>query len=288
MLEDLMRAIPTDQLAQRVGAGEDETRQAVRTALPALLAGLGANAQQPQGAASLLDALGQHQDDLADNPRVDAVDEQDGEKIVNHVFGGQTDDVAQQLGGLGGAQTSSLVRKLLPILAPIVLSWLAKQVTGRAGGGVGDAGGRTTDMGGAGRADTRSGGTADGPFGRMDGDRDGPGRRRRAPRGADRRRTGAGRPGRRPDLGAAGRARRRAGRGDRPRPAAVLRRRLHPRRRARGHPRSALTPPPRGVPPGGVRVGMLCPPAPRPSRPPAAGSCVGAHRERDRPRRRCP
>lgn len=169
-----MRAIPTDQLAQRVGAGEDETRQAVRTALPALLAGLGANAQQPQGAASLLDALGQHQDDLADNPRVDAVDEQDGEKIVNHVFGGQTDDVAQQLGGLGGAQTSSLVRKLLPILAPIVLSWLAKQVTGRAGGGVGDAGGRTTDMGGAGRADTRSGGTADGPFGRMDGDRDAP------------------------------------------------------------------------------------------------------------------
>ncbi|MFC5041283.1 hypothetical protein [Ornithinimicrobium kibberense] len=45
---------------------------------------------------------------------------------------------------------------------------------------------------------------------------------------------------------------------------------------------------PRGVPPGGVRVGMLCPPAPRPSRPPAAGSCVGAHRERYRPRRRCP
>ena len=43
-----MRAIPTDQLAQRVGASEDETRQAVRTALPALLAGLGANAQQPQ------------------------------------------------------------------------------------------------------------------------------------------------------------------------------------------------------------------------------------------------
>ncbi|MFC5041284.1 hypothetical protein [Ornithinimicrobium kibberense] len=29
-------------------------------------------------------------------------------------------------------------------------------------------------MGGAGRADTRSGGTADGPFGRMDGDRDAP------------------------------------------------------------------------------------------------------------------
>ncbi|WP_431473688.1 DUF937 domain-containing protein [Ornithinimicrobium sp. W1665] len=155
MLEDLMRAIPTDQLAQRVGASEDETREAVRTALPALVAGLGANAQQPQGAASLLDALGQHQDDLADDPRVDAVDEQDGEKIVSHVFGGRTDDVAQQLGGLGGPQTSALVRRLLPILAPIVLSWLAKQVSGRAGGGLGDGGGgRTTDMGGGRSRDT--------------------------------------------------------------------------------------------------------------------------------------
>ncbi|WP_426948660.1 DUF937 domain-containing protein [Ornithinimicrobium sp. W1679] len=177
MLEDLMRAIPTDQLAQRVGASEDETREAVRTALPALVAGLGANAQQPQGAASLLDALGQHQDDLADDPRVDAVDEQDGEKIVSHVFGGRTDDVAQQLGGLGGPQTSALVRRLLPILAPIVLSWLAKQVSGRAGGGLGDGGGgRTTDMGGGRSGGSVGGGagTTDGPFGRMDGERDAP------------------------------------------------------------------------------------------------------------------
>ena len=179
-----MRAIPTDQLAQEVGATEDETRQAVRTALPALVAGLGANAQQPQGASSLLEALGQHQDDLADNPRLEAVDRQDGEKIVNHVFGGRTDEVASQLGGLGGPQTSALVRRLLPILAPIVLSWLAKQVTGAAGGGGtggrtgggGTGAGRTSDMGGAGGADRSGGAAGDGEFGRMDGadDRDAP------------------------------------------------------------------------------------------------------------------
>ena len=137
MIDQLMNAIPTRQLAEAVGEDEATTRQAVQAALPALLGGLSANAQDTQGARSLLDALGQHQDGLADDVRLDAVDTRDGEKIVGHVFGGNTDAVVNQLGGLGGAQTSGLVRKLLPILAPIVLSWLAKQVGGATGGQVG-------------------------------------------------------------------------------------------------------------------------------------------------------
>ncbi|MEZ5096935.1 MAG: hypothetical protein R2731_12995 [Nocardioides sp.] len=39
-----------------------------------------------------------------------------------------------QLGGVGGG--SGLVAKLLPILAPIVLSYLAKQVSPAGGGGI--------------------------------------------------------------------------------------------------------------------------------------------------------
>lgn len=135
MIDQLMSAIPTKQLADAVGEDEATTRQAVQAALPALLGGLSVNAQQTEGARSLLDALGQHQDGLADDPRLDAIDTQDGEKIVGHVFGGNTDAVVNQLGGLGGGQSSALVRKLLPILAPIVLSWLAKQVGGAVGGG---------------------------------------------------------------------------------------------------------------------------------------------------------
>lgn len=137
MIDQLMNAIPTRQLAEAVGEDEATTRQAVQAALPALLGGLSANAQQTDGARSLLDALGQHQDGLADDVRLDAIDTRDGEKIVGHVFGGSTDAVVNQLGGLGGAQTSGLVRKLLPILAPIVLSWLAKQVGGAPGGQAG-------------------------------------------------------------------------------------------------------------------------------------------------------
>ncbi|PZU40060.1 MAG: DUF937 domain-containing protein [Arsenicicoccus sp.] len=135
MLDQLMRAIPTDQIAETIQEDPQATRQAVKASLPALLGGLSANAERPEGAQSLLSALGQHQDGLADGASVDQIDVQDGEKILGHVFGGNTDGVVNQLGGMSGPQTSSIVRKLLPILAPIVLSWLAKQVGGAAGGG---------------------------------------------------------------------------------------------------------------------------------------------------------
>lgn len=156
MIDQLMRDIPTGQLAQALGTDEATTRQAVQAALPALLGGLAANTQNQAGAQSLLQALGQHQDGLADDIALDRVDTADGEKILGHVFGGNTDGVVNQLGGLGGAQTSSLVRKLLPILAPIVLSWLAKQVTGAGAG----AGGRASFPQGDGAGDVNQPGGA--------------------------------------------------------------------------------------------------------------------------------
>ncbi|MFK5633850.1 MULTISPECIES: DUF937 domain-containing protein [unclassified Ornithinimicrobium] len=158
MYDQLMKAIPTDQLAKAVGEDEATTRQAVETALPALLAGLTANAQTPEGTSSLLGALSKHDDGLADDVSLDRVDTTDGEKIVGHVFGGNTDAVVNQLGGLSGAQTSSLVRKLLPILAPIVMSYLAKQMggAGRSDAGTGAGG---TGAGGTGAGGTGAGGT---------------------------------------------------------------------------------------------------------------------------------
>ncbi len=65
------------------------------------------------------------------------MDTADGEKIVSHVFGGQQDQVASQLAGtanLGGAG-GDLVRRLLPILAPIIMSYLAKKILGGQQGG---------------------------------------------------------------------------------------------------------------------------------------------------------
>jgi hypothetical protein len=134
-VEEIMAAIPVDRLAQRVGADPDEVERAARTALPALLGGLQANAADPAGAASLTEALGQHDATLVEGGvDVDQVDEADGQKITHHIFGDNEEQVVGRIGGVG-AVSSELVAKLLPLLAPIVLSWLTKQVLGGGGGG---------------------------------------------------------------------------------------------------------------------------------------------------------
>lgn len=131
-IDDILANLPVDQLAQRLGADPDEVAQAARTALPALLGGMRANVEDPGGEASLASALGQHENDLADGPvDLDRIDVADGEVITRHVFGDNTDQVVQRLGGPAGS--GGLVAKLLPILAPIVLSYLAKQVGGKSG-----------------------------------------------------------------------------------------------------------------------------------------------------------
>ena len=107
-IDELMSQIPMDQMAEiRLGVDRAEAERAVRQALPALVAGMQANAQDPSGAASLGEALGQHRDRLPGGVDVDAVDTDDGEKIVGHVFGQQRDQVVQRLGGGSGQGTGS-------------------------------------------------------------------------------------------------------------------------------------------------------------------------------------
>ena len=130
-VDEILASVNLDQLAQQVGADPTEVEQAARTTLPALLGGLQANAADPSGAQSLTEALGQHDGSLIDGG-VDLaqVDPDDGQRITQHIFGDQHDQVVNQLGGVGGGATKGIVAKLLPILAPIVLSWLAKKVLG--------------------------------------------------------------------------------------------------------------------------------------------------------------
>lgn len=132
-IHEILGKIPVDQIAGLLGTDAASARSAVEAAVPTLLAGMQNNAQKPEGAASLESALSQHQSDLLDGG-VDAaqVDTEDGEKIVGHVFGGQQDQVASQLAGVAnlGGVGGSLVRKALPILAPIVMAFLAKKLFG--------------------------------------------------------------------------------------------------------------------------------------------------------------
>ncbi|NLJ53349.1 MAG: DUF937 domain-containing protein [Intrasporangiaceae bacterium] len=145
-LDDLLRSLPMDQLARQLGVDEATASQAASAALPALLGGLQANAHDERGASSILEALQQHRGSIFDEG-IDfgKVDTADGEKISSHIFGSNQDQVVHALGGAGGGASGQLIRKLLPLLAPIVLSYLARQMQGRGqtSGGGGGAGSPT-------------------------------------------------------------------------------------------------------------------------------------------------
>lgn len=176
-VDEIMSQIPMQQLAGQLGVDVATASQAARTALPALLGGIQANTADPGGASSFAQAVQQHSGALIDGG-VDLaqVNVAEGQKIVGHVFGANQGQVVQQLGGLGQAGSSigqDLIAKLLPILAPIVMSWLAKQLTGGAlgggapaqaggGGGIGDVlGGLLGGVLGGGAAPQQQGGMPD-------------------------------------------------------------------------------------------------------------------------------
>lgn len=143
-VDDILNSLDMDQLAAQVGADPAEVERAVTAALPALFGGLNANAQDQAGAQSILQALPQHDPSLLEGGvDINDVDASDGEAIAQHIFGGNTDEVYNQLGAYGaaGGLGGSLFRRLLPILAPIVLSYIMKQMTQRTGGSSGSSGG---------------------------------------------------------------------------------------------------------------------------------------------------
>ncbi|GAA3242652.1 hypothetical protein GCM10017691_46910 [Pseudonocardia petroleophila] len=156
-VDEILSQIPMSQLAGRLGVDERTAEAATRQALPALLGGIQANTDDPGGASSFANAVQQHDAGLAaGGVDLAQVDTADGDKIVGHVFGANRGQVVQQLGStgaLGGKVGQDLIAQLLPILAPIVMSWLASKLTGGAapaptpapapqapagGGGIGD------------------------------------------------------------------------------------------------------------------------------------------------------
>jgi hypothetical protein len=129
-IDELMSQIPIGQLASQLGVSEGEADAAVKASLPALLGGMEANAKDPAGAASLQQALGEHDGALLDGGvDLSQVDTADGAKIVKNVFGDNEGAVVNQLGGLDGLNAGTIT-KLLPMLAPLLMSFLGKSIGG--------------------------------------------------------------------------------------------------------------------------------------------------------------
>lgn len=136
-VEDILDRVPLADVAHQLGVSEAEVENLARQSIPILLGGMRANASDPAGAASLEGALHDHAGDDPGVFSLGEIDVADGSKIVGNIFGSNADQVVQSLSARS-EQGSGLVGKLLPILAPIVLRYLASKVLG---GGAGSAAG---------------------------------------------------------------------------------------------------------------------------------------------------
>src|SRR6476660_5908093 len=142
-LDDLFAQIPVQDIANKSGADQGEVDNAIKTLVPALVGGLAQNVQSDEIDSSKLesDVAQQGRSGLLDGGvNVDQVDEKQGDNLVAHLFGGNDSNaVASALAGTG-AGSGDLIKKLLPILAPIVLAYIGKQLAQR---GAAPAGGAT-------------------------------------------------------------------------------------------------------------------------------------------------
>ncbi|MDI3313973.1 MAG: DUF937 domain-containing protein [Mycobacterium sp.] len=130
-LDDLFAQIPVGDIARRLGVDESEVGSAIQTLVPALVGGLHHNAQDPDHAWAIASEVSSHAATglLDTGVSLDRVDQADGRLAVAKIFGGNdTGQVAAALSSAAGGN-SDLFQKLLPILAPIVLAYIGKQLT---------------------------------------------------------------------------------------------------------------------------------------------------------------
>ncbi len=175
-LDDLFNQIPVADIANKLGADQGEVNQAIQTLVPTLLGTLQENVQADDIDSVHLEktVIAEGESDLLDGGvNVDQLDENQGNQMVASLFGGNdTNQVASALAG-GGAPGGDLIKRLLPMLAPIVLAYVGRQFSQRnagagaqaqaqaaPGGGMGDLLGSI--LGGAGGA-----GAANNPLGNI-------------------------------------------------------------------------------------------------------------------------
>ncbi|HEX4812507.1 MAG TPA: DUF937 domain-containing protein [Nonomuraea sp.] len=119
-----------EQVAGMLGAGPGKARDVLLAVTGAVVGGLARNTRHPDGADALRGALDDHVDADPFNGDVASLT-RDGHGILAHVLGGQgTEHVATRLARLCAVDTGRIM-KLLPLVAPMVLSLLADRAAER-------------------------------------------------------------------------------------------------------------------------------------------------------------
>lgn len=165
-------------VAGQLGVDESQASSAIGAAIPVILGGMGKNVQTQEGAVSLNNALEtKHDGSLLDNlsgmlSNNASELQQDGDGILNHVFGSNKSQVESGLSQKTGISMAK-IGPLLAMLAPVVMAYLGKEKKANNvnAGGLNDLLGGM--LGGGTQQGTGGGGIMDMVSGFLDKDKDG-------------------------------------------------------------------------------------------------------------------
>jgi len=128
------------EMSRNFDLSESETRTAVEELIPALRRGMQNNTSSAPGMDDLLDALktGEHakyMDEPSSLGKTSTI--KDGNDILGHIFGSKevSREVATRASKKSGI-SSTLLKKMLPIIATLAMSALSKKVIGGRSGAV--------------------------------------------------------------------------------------------------------------------------------------------------------
>ena len=117
-----------DSLSERSGLTSAQVTKLLPLALPIIMKALTKNASSQAGATSLFNALGRHTSTKPMNLQIQHADQNDGNKILQHIFGGNYDSVVNDLSQQTGANQTQ-IQSALGSLAPALMSGLSAATT---------------------------------------------------------------------------------------------------------------------------------------------------------------
>jgi len=118
------------QISQQLGIDPATAQTAIAAAVPMIMAGMAKHASHPEGATAIQQAAETHQD-VVDNvgTMIQAGPPADNTGLLGRIFGHHNETVQQGVQQASGLD-SEKARKLLMMMAPIVLSVLARKQFG--------------------------------------------------------------------------------------------------------------------------------------------------------------
>lgn len=119
-----------NNISEQTGIDKSKASSVVSSSVPELLGAMQGNMLSGDGASGLLKALtsGKHDGSILDNLGgfLNGGDFSDGSKILGHVLGDKLSAVETGISSKTGVD-SSIISKILPMLAPIIMGYLGKQ-----------------------------------------------------------------------------------------------------------------------------------------------------------------